>query len=466
MGKSSRRSLLRSAFVTTHNPWGKLRKRLSTGLLLGLLIASPSQGQPTSTPPSPQTAPAAQTAPAGEAAPTGDPASPSPEGKGTTETPAPTPSDPATPGAPAKEGEPSIEDLYAPDLPQKKPDEPAKPAADAAKNKDPILYISDCDNGRIVVMQGIDGEGFTSVGLPGYGYGRFLRPAQIWMDYAARLYIADSGNNRVVRIDQASNEKGWTEVDNLSEPHGVAVDGSGVYVSDTKADRVVIYDEIVNDAKIREVLTHPQMERPTDLWIDGSGALYICCGEDPPGGKLLKTWVENGLAETEGAKPKPTRRWAVFEGEGLTGSRFLPASVITEQSSLKLLDVSGQRLVSMQDITGKRLKEDKFRIDPRWRLSRPSGMAVDKEGHLYIADSGNDRILELSPDGTVVGEFSILQNDPGTLLSNPSSIFIYSPAPPPPPKEDDDKDGKSKGKGKPKLQPKKKGDDVEIQSDW
>lgn len=412
-------------------------------MLTALLVtAVPAFGQPAEPANAPPAAPATQPA-------VSDPAS----------VPAATTEQPATPPDPAASPAPNLEDYYAPDLPRK-PEEAAPAATEAPKSKEPVLYISDSDNGRIVVMQGIGGEGFTSVGLPGYGLGRFLRPAQIWLDYASRLYIADSGNNRVVRIDQA-NAPGWTEVGGLSEPRGVAVDGSGVYVSDTKADRVVIYDAVVDGAKIREVLSHPQLKRPSELWIDGQGALYICCGEDPPGGKLLKTWVEKGLAE-KGVQ-KETRRWTVFEGDGLTGSRFLPASVITQKASVKLLDVSGQRLVTMQDMTGKRLKEDKFRIDPRYRLSRPTGMAVDANGRIFIADSGNDRILELDKEGSVIGEFNILEDDPGTLLSNPCSIFIYSPAPPPPPPEDDEEeDGKGKGKGK---QPKKPVEDDDLEFD-
>lgn len=428
--------------------------RIPALLLLALLsLPLPSLGQPEAKPDPVQTPAAAPATPEAPATPTapveGQAPAAAPEGDKPAVDPSASPS-------------PNIEDLYAPDLPKKPSGDKEPPAAEVPKNKDPILYITDTDNGRIVMMQGITGEGFTSVGLPGYGLGRFLRPAQIWLDYAGRLYVADSGNNRVVRIDQNA-APGWTEVGDLSEPRGVAVDGSGVYVSDTKANRIVIYNELVNNAKIREVLTHPQLKRPSELWIDGQGALYICCGEDPPGGKLLKTWMEKGLAEN--GVQKETRRWMVFEGEGLSGSRFLPASVITSQSGVRMLDVSGQRLVSMQDMTGKRLKEDKFRVDPRWRLSRPTGMAVDQEGRIYIADSGNNRILELSKDGSVVGEFYILEDDPGTLLSNPSSIFIYSPAPPPPPKEDKDEDGKGKKKPKPKAKPKED-PDLDFENDF
>lgn len=390
----------------------------------------------------------AQTAPVSEPPTQAEPV------KDDAETSSPTPaaeSSPSSSEEPATTEPPSIEDLYGPDLPRRNV-EKDEPAPEAPKSTEPVIYISDSDNGRIVVMQGIQGEGFTSLGLPGYGMGRFLRPAQVWLDYKARLHVADSGNNRVIRIDQQANP-GWTEVGSLSEPRGVAVDGTGVYVSDTRANRVVVYDEIVNGAKIREVLTHPQLKRPAELWIDGQGALYICCGEDPPGGKLLKTWIEKGLAEK--GVVKETRRWAVFEGEGLSGSRFLPAAVVTDKSGLRLLDVSSQRLVSMQDIAGKRLKEEKFRIDPRWRLSRPSGLAIDPQGGIFIADSGNDRILKLNKDGQVIDEFYILDSDPTTMLANPTSIFIYSPAPPPAPSDDE---GDSKGKGK----SKKSNDDLEF----
>jgi sugar lactone lactonase YvrE len=431
----------------------RLISHVSLAMLLCLAASGPMAQAQTESPPSVET----------PAAPTGAPANPTEEPSAPEQPSAPAEAEEgSTPEQPEASPSPSIEDLYAPDLPKKDREKERQTDEQESRSKEPVLYISDSDNGRIVVMQGISGEGFTSIGLPGYGLGRFLRPAQLWLDYAGRLHVADSGNNRVIRIDQ-SGQTGWTEVGNLSEPRGVAVDGSAAYVSDTKANRVVVYDEIVNNAQPREVLTHPQLKRPGELWIDAQGALYICCGEDPPGGKLLKTWTEKGLAE-KGVQ-KETRRWAVFEGEGLSGSRFLPSSVITQRGGLKLLDVSGQRLVSMQDMTGKRLKEEKFRVDPRWRLSRPTGMAVDAEGRIYIADSGNDRILELSPDGNVVGEYYILDDDPGTLLANPTSIFIYSPAPLPAPKDDEESGKNSKGR---KKQPAKKPaeGDVEIDDEW
>ena len=327
--------------------------------------------------------------------------------------------------------EQSIEALFGPE----KPEDPSKdPAQASEENNEPLLYIADTDNGRIIVMQGIQGSGYSAIGLPGYGFGRFLRPAQVWVDYQGRLYIADSGNDRVVRIDQRS-DRGWTELGGFSNPSGVAVDKSGVYIADTKANRIVRVKEIEEDQAIEETITHPQLSRPTSLWIDAEGALYASCGEDPPGGKVFKTWME-----------KDRRRWAIFEGEGLSGSRFRPSALVTVKKNLRLLDGSGQRVITMEDIDGRRLKEQTFRSSRQWRLNRPQGIAVDETGQrFFVADSGNDRILEIRADGTVKEEFYQMEGDPTTALRNPTSVFVFSPAPAPEPPEEDVKKPK-KGK--------------------
>lgn len=322
--------------------------------------------------------------------------------------------------------EESIEALFGPDEEKPKSDDPASQRVDP-KNNEPIMFIADTDNGRVVIMQGIKGVGYTSVGLPGYGFGRFLRPRQVWVDHLKRLYVADSGNNRIVRMDQRE-DGGWGEMGGFSSPTGVATDKNGIYIADTKADRVVLVEELKDGQEFKEVLTHRQLSRPTSLWLDAEGALYICSGEDPPGGKVFKTWIE-----------KDRRRWKMFEGEGLQGSRFRPSMIVTTRNRTKFIDGSGQRLVDMKDLSGKRIREMRFREERRWRLSRPQGLAVDESGRrFFIADSGNDRVLEIKGDGTVVGEFRGHNADPTSALRNPTSIFIYSPAPEPEPEEDEE----------------------------
>src|SRR5712692_4490650 len=38
-------------------------------------------------------------------------------------------------------------------------------------------------------------------------------------------------------------------------------------------------------------------------------------------------------------------------------------------------------------------------------LSRPAGLAVDARGNVYVADTGNHRIVEIAPDGRPLAHF-------------------------------------------------------------
>ncbi len=393
-------------------------------ILMVALCAAPGLAQDGATPPSAPEQPT-QAEPEPSDPPTPPAAEPASEAQEPEEAPGDSEAEPAS-------TERSIEELFEEDRPRSSEGEPSAEEDKAAAGlTEPVLYLTDTDNARVIVMMGLEGEGYSALGMPGYGMGRFLRPQQIWVDYAGRLHIADSGNNRVVRIDQAAQDNlpAWNEVGGFKEPAGVAVDGTSVYISDTKSDRVAVLDELLDEAKVREYLTHPQLRRPGFLWIDKAGALYICAGEDPPGGKIFKTWVE-----------KERRRWQIFDGEGLTGARFLPTSLVTTDSGIVVLDQSGQRILTMRDLNGTRLKEHPMRLDPRYRLRRPTGLGVTPEGRIFLADSGNDRVLEVDFEGGVKGEFRQYQRDPNTALANPSSIFIFSPAPPPAPPEPEESD--------------------------
>ena len=55
-------------------------------------------------------------------------------------------------------------------------------------------------------------------------------------------------------------------------------------------------------------------------------------------------------------------------------------------------------------------------------------------------DSGNDRILEVRADGSIVREFTHMDDDPNSVLRNPTSIFVFSPAPGPEPESEEEEE--------------------------
>ena len=121
------------------------------------------------------------------------------------------------------------------------------------------MLISDTANNRIVRMDDFTGQNWTTYGSGGPGVGQFGAPEGLALDPQGRIYIADHSNHRIVRIDDMTGA-GWVSfgsfgmVDNntltgavgqLDEPHDLAVTDSGrIYIADTGNGRIVRIDDM------------------------------------------------------------------------------------------------------------------------------------------------------------------------------------------------------------------------------
>ena len=71
------------------------------------------------------------------------------------------------------------------------------------------IYVADSENNRIVRIDDIAGGAWTTFGGSGGGPATFHVPWGIAVDARGRIYVADSENDRIVRIDDMSGA-GWT----------------------------------------------------------------------------------------------------------------------------------------------------------------------------------------------------------------------------------------------------------------
>jgi DNA-binding beta-propeller fold protein YncE len=95
----------------------------------------------------------------------------------------------------------------------------------------------------------MSGVGLITYGTSGSGTGQFDWPHAVAIGPEGRIYIADYGNARVVRINDMDGT-GWTAVYGTFEsgffdsPSGVAVDSGGnIYVTDRWNDRIVKFPD-------------------------------------------------------------------------------------------------------------------------------------------------------------------------------------------------------------------------------
>ena len=270
------------------------------------------------------------------------------------------------------------------------------------------------------------GDGLSATGAS------LFRPAAVAFDAAGDLYIADSYNSRVRRVDPsgviitfAGNgessgfgaEGGLAVLTALSDPSGIATDGSGnVYVADTGGHRVIRVDPEGNLNTVAgtgspgytgegDISSLPQLDRPSGLAFDGDGNLYIADTLN----HRIRMLTPGGVISTVGGTG--TGGFSGDGGDALTADLNQPCTAAVDASRNLYIADSGNNRIRMVTPDGKistiaGTGDGTYNGDegpaPEIALSNPCGLAVDGEGNLLVADTGNNRIRKLTPGQAVV----------------------------------------------------------------
>ncbi|HNB72429.1 MAG TPA: hypothetical protein PLS70_15015, partial [Acidobacteriota bacterium] len=211
----------------------------------------------------------------------------------------------------------------------------------------PILYVADTMNHRVQKYDGLTWQ-VLGVGVIGSGPGQFRLPEAVTADGSGqRIYVADTGNNRI----QWSTDGGTTWADfatigtGLSQvrgPQGLALDQAGnLYVSDTNNKRVLRFNGGV------------------------------------PGVATLLASVGGGFGEVTNP-----------HGLAIDGNFNL---YITDRLASRVLRIQNANTVTLPNL-GIPVAQPGNGLSPG-QVQSPTGVGVDNDGNLYVADTGNDRIL-------------------------------------------------------------------------
>ncbi|MGE5624081.1 MAG: thioredoxin-like domain-containing protein [Bacillota bacterium] len=280
---------------------------------------------------------------------------------------------------------------------------PGKVLADAAGKR---LFIADSNHNRIVVatldgkVTGVIGDGKPGLKDGAYGAAEFHYPQGLTLADADTLYVADTDNNAIRRVDL---KKGAVTT--------VAGDGERTYMDDgdqpaAKAELNTPWDVLYHDG-----LVYIAMAGQHQLWIYD------------PHTQVIRHFAGSG---SEG----------IDDGELMDASFAQPSGLSTDGQTLYVADPEasavravefGGRLARVRTLVGTGLFDfgDVDGSGDHVRLQHDLGVAW-YAGHLYVADTYNSKLKVLDPATrgviTLLGDATL--EEPGGLSAADGVLYV------------------------------------------
>ena len=304
-----------------------------------------------------------------------------------------------------------------------------------AVNRAGIVYVADTDNHTIRKMTSagvvttLAGLASSSGSADGTGSAaRFYDPYGVATDRVGNVYVADTDNHTIRKVTPAGvvttlaglalnpgSADGTGSAAQFFYPDGVAVDSAGnVYVADLANDAI----RKVTPAGVVTTLaglagsqggadgtgSAAQFYDPSSVAVDPNGNLYVADRGNDTIRKVTPVgtnWVVTTLAGLAGT-------FGSADGIGSAALFSYPSGVavdtngnvyVADQDNHTIRKVMpGGVVTTLAGLAGIQGSADG--TGSAAQFSYPTGVAVDTNGNLYVTDNGNSTIRKVTPVGT------------------------------------------------------------------
>ncbi|HKC25121.1 MAG TPA: NHL repeat-containing protein [Thermoanaerobaculia bacterium] len=256
---------------------------------------------------------------------------------------------------------------------------PRAVAVDAQKN----VWVADSGNARILKFDP-SGKELLVVGRKGTGEGEFQNPWWAALDEKGRIFVVDPQTGWIQGFGSdgklAARLGGPTS--GLYGPQGIAVGKDGtVLVADTGGNRIVRYAEDgTQKGSPWTSVGKRNLSQPTDVVLDGKGGVLIVALPEKGSTPAILKARESGEAAGEWEAPAPpSTRDSVRVAPAPDGRVYA-----TDPERKRLLVYSADGGTIRQLV----LPAETFR-------ALGGGIAVDADGFLYVADPVGNVVLKI-----------------------------------------------------------------------
>ncbi|MBI3566552.1 MAG: 6-bladed beta-propeller, partial [Elusimicrobia bacterium] len=312
------------------------------------------------------------------------------------------------------------------------------------------IYVADTGNDRVQVFTE-EGILLYQIGAPGKEPGKLSGPTRVAVDPSDQVYVLDRGNDRIQKFDAAArfvrelplngndfavDAYGFlyvlagrdgkvieespdglpigkfgslgSGVGQMKKAEGIALSPDGTILvldaGNARVQRVELSNKLKTVPLPTNIAAKLSVAGPARSWPVTATTLATY------GDSLYAYLPQGGPFGIVGPDGTVTARFGASKGKGGDVTRASGGLAVSRKLGVFASDTPGSRLqhFSLEGQWQSNIGEAQGFFDSKskeGRMSRPAGVAINDEGTVYVADTGNRRVDAFSPDGVFV--FSI-----------------------------------------------------------
>ncbi len=229
----------------------------------------------------------------------------------------------------------------------------------------------------------------------------FKRPWGVAVNHSNEIFVSDMGSNRIVVLNEKEELIRSFGQNLVDMPAGVSIDNEDrIFVVNRRSNKILLFNS--NGEFVSTVNKSESLKEPRGISLDSQGNIIVC----DTGNKCVRLFSPEGN---------------IFKTVGV-GWLHMPFDCLCHEDKIFVSDREAH-VIKVYNNNGRFLYEFGKHGTGDGELNHPTGLAVDKTGHLLICSESNHRVQVFTLDGKFVTKFGKLGEGLGQI-ERPTSVSV------------------------------------------